>query len=76
MAEERLARKRIVAIASSTIIDRNPGRQKMTASRREDFKKLCESYKSVSLKDCWMAVITGSMALGCLGTQSPRQWVA
>jgi uncharacterized protein (DUF2235 family) len=57
MAEESLARKRIVAIASSTLIDSKPGRQKMTATRREDFKKLCESYESVSLKDWWIAVI-------------------
>ena len=58
MAEESLARKRIVSIASSTLIDSNPGRQKMTAARRDDFKKLCQSYESVSLKDWWMAAIT------------------
>ena len=58
MAEESLARKRIVAIASSTLIDSHPGTQKKTAARREDFKKPCESYKSVSLQDWWMAVIT------------------
>ena len=58
MAEESLAKKRIVSIASSNLIASNPGRQKKTLSRREDFKKLCESYNSVSLKDWWMAVIT------------------
>ena len=43
---------------SFILVDANPGRLKKTEARRKDFKKLCESYHTVSLKDWWMAVIT------------------
>ena len=56
--EEYLARKRIVSIASSTIVEGNPGRKKKTEEHREVFKKLSESYQVLSLTDWWMACIT------------------
>ena len=57
LAEEGLAKMRIVSIASSTLPDANPGRLKKTEARRDKFKKLVENYHIVSLKDWWMAVI-------------------
>ena len=56
--EEALARKRIVTIASSTIVEGNPGRKKKTEERREAFKKLCESCQSLSLADWWLSCFT------------------
>jgi hypothetical protein len=41
--EEALAKKRIVSIASSTIMEGNPGMKK-TDERHKASKKLCESY--------------------------------
>ena len=50
--EEALAKKRIVSIASSTIVEGNPGR------KTEVFEKLCESYQALSLTDWGLACIT------------------
>ena len=56
--EEALAKKRIISIASSTLVEGNPGRKKKTAEQREVFKKPCESYTVLSLDNFFMACIT------------------
>ena len=55
MAEESLAKKRLISIASSTLVSCNPGRKKKLEERRNVFKKLCESYEVMALSDRHMS---------------------
>ena len=57
MAEESLAKKRLIGIASSTLVSSNPGRKKKLDERRNVFKKLCESYNKMALSDWHMSCI-------------------
>ena len=57
MAEESFAKKRLMGIASSTLVSSNPGRKKKLAERRNVFMKLCESYEKMSLSDWHMSCI-------------------
>jgi hypothetical protein len=49
VAEEALAKKRLISIASSSLVTSNPGRKKKLEDRRHAFKRLCESYDTMSL---------------------------
>jgi hypothetical protein len=55
--EESLARKRLVGIASSSLVEGNPGRKKKVAERREVFSKLVSSFDLLGLEDWWCSVI-------------------
>lgn len=57
MAEESLAKKRLISIASSTLVSCNPGRKKKLEERRNVFKKLCESYEVMAVSDWHMSCI-------------------